>query len=226
MMTEHWTDRLSEYVDGELTQDEQATCEAHLATCAECRAVTEDLFAVARTAAALPADDPDRDLWPGILSAITPERTVIPLERRRPWYTSVPGLAAAAAIIAMASGGSVWLAMRQGTATTTRTPTIVASTTAQPTAAVAPAAVRAEQTYDAAVADLRKVLDAGRGRLDSTTLRVLERNLATIDSAVADAQRAVASDPNNAYLNAYLARTMRRKVDLLRQAATLARAET
>jgi hypothetical protein len=55
---------------------------------------------------------------------------------------------------------------------------------------------------------------------------VLERNLAIIDSAVADAQRAVARDPQNAYLNAYLARTMRRKVDLLRQAASLARAAT
>lgn len=226
MIMEHWTDRLSEYVDGELTQDEQEACEAHLATCVECRAVTEDLLAVVRTAASLPANDSVQDLWPGILSAITPERKVIPLERRRPWYASVPALAAAAAIIAMVSGGSVWLAMRQGPDTTSRTPTIVASTTSQPTATVAPAAARAEQTYDAAVADLRKVLDAGRGRLDSTTLRVLERNLATIDSAVADAQRAVASDPNNAYLNAYLARTMRRKVDLLRQAATLARAET
>ena len=188
--------------------------------------MTEDLLAVARTAAALPADDPARDLWPGILSAISPGPKVIPLVRRRPWYASVPGLAAAAAIIAIVSGGSVWLAMRQGPATAAPTPVVVASTTGQPTATVAPAAARAEQTYDAAVADLRKVLDAGRGRLDSTTLRVLERNLATIDSAVADAQRAVASDPNNAYLNAYLARTMRRKVDLLRQAATLARAET
>jgi negative regulator of sigma E activity len=226
MVTEHWTDRLSEYVDGELTRAEQAACEAHLATCAECRAVGEDLLAVAHTAAALPADDPARDLWPGIFSAITPQPKVVPLVRRRPWYASVPGLAAAAAIVAIVSGGSVWLAMRQGPATAAPTSIVVASTTSQPTATVAPAAARAEQTYDAAVADLRKVLDAGRGRLDSTTLRVLERNLATIDSAVADAQRAVASDPNNAYLNAYLARTMRRKVDLLRQAATLARAET
>src|SRR5574338_203084 len=152
MMMEHWTDRLSEYVDGELTQGEQAACEAHLATCAECRAVSEDLLAVARTAAALPADDPARDLWPGILSAISPGPKVIPLVRRRSWYASVPGLAAAAAIIAIVSGGSVWLAMRQGPATAAPTPVVVASTTEQPTATVAPAAARAEQTYDAAVA--------------------------------------------------------------------------
>lgn len=223
MMTGHWTDRLSEYVDGELTREDVAACEAHLAACAECRAVTEDLRAVTRTAAALPADDPARDLWPGILSAITPEAKVIPIAMRRPWYTRAPGLAAAAALVAVLSGGSVWLAMRHETVTPV---TSVVATATPPAATLTPAAARAEQTYDAAVADLRKVLDAGRGRLDSTTLRVLERNLTIIDSAVADAQRAVASDPNNAYLNAYLARTMRRKVDLLRQAATLARAET
>lgn len=221
MMNEHWTERLSDYVDGELTQAELVACEAHLAGCADCRAITDDLRAVARTAAELPADDPVPDLWPAIHAAIAPEK-VIPLGRRRPWFGRLPALAAAAAIIAVLSGGSVWLAMRPGRAA----PTPAVATGAQPAPTLTPAAARAERTYDAAVADLRKVLDAGRGRLDSTTLRVLERNLAIIDSAVADAQRAVASDPNNAYLNAYLARTMRRKVDLLRQAATLARAET
>jgi anti-sigma factor RsiW len=224
MMNEHWTDRLSEYVDGELTQDELVACEAHLAACAECRAVTEDLRAVALTAAALPAGDPAPDLWPGILSAITPDARVIPIRSRRPWYASMPGLAAAAAIIAVLSGGSVWLAMLPKPGAPV--PSSVAMVTPQPSTTLTPAAARAEATYDAAVSDLRKVLDAGRGRLDSTTVHVLERNLAIIDSAVADAQRAVARDPQNAYLNAYLARTMRRKVDLLRQAASLARAAT
>ena len=61
----------------------------------------------------------------------------------------------------------------------------------------------------------------GRGRLDTTTVRVIERNLATIDSAIAQAQRAVAADSANAYLNSHLAETMRRKLELLRQAAAL-----
>jgi hypothetical protein len=79
----------------------------------------------------------------------------------------------------------------------------------------------AGQSYDAAVADLESVLTAGRGRLDSTTVRVIERNLATIDSAIAQAQRAVAADSGNVYLNSHLAETMRRKLELLRQAAAL-----
>ena len=61
----------------------------------------------------------------------------------------------------------------------------------------------------------------GRGRLDTATVRVIERNLAAIDSAIAQAQRAVAADSANVYLNSHLAETRRRKLELLRQAASL-----
>jgi len=71
------------------------------------------------------------------------------------------------------------------------------------------------------VAELEGVLQSGRGRLDTATVRVIERNLATIDSAIAQARRAVAADSANLYLNAHLAETMRQKLELLRQAASL-----
>jgi hypothetical protein len=81
----------------------------------------------------------------------------------------------------------------------------------------------ASQSYAAAVTDLERVLAEGRGRLDTTTVRVIEQNLATIDRAIAEAQRALAADSGNLYLNTHLAETMRRKLELLRQAASLAR---
>ena len=65
------------------------------------------------------------------------------------------------------------------------------------------------------------MLEADRGTLDTTTVRIIEQNLAVIDRAIADARRALAADPGNAYLNAHLAGTMRRKIDLLRRAATI-----
>ena len=48
----------------------------------------------------------------------------------------------------------------------------------------------------------------------------------TIDSAVVAARRALEKDPANSYLNSYLAHTMRRKIDLLRQAAALTSAQS
>ena len=77
------------------------------------------------------------------------------------------------------------------------------------------------QSYAAAVSDLERVLEQNRGRLDTSTVRVLERNLATIDSAIAQAQRALAADSANVYLNSHLAETRQRKLELLRQAAAL-----
>ena len=47
-MTTHWTERLSEYHDGELSPAESDGCEAHLAECAECRGVLEEIRDVAR----------------------------------------------------------------------------------------------------------------------------------------------------------------------------------
>jgi hypothetical protein len=79
----------------------------------------------------------------------------------------------------------------------------------------------ASQSYAAAVADLERVLADGRGKLDTTTVRIIEQNLAAIDRAIAEAQRALDADSANLYLNTHLAETMRRKLDLLRQAAAL-----
>jgi len=76
------------------------------------------------------------------------------------------------------------------------------------------------------VANLERVLAQGRGRLDTATVRVIAKNLGIIDRAIRDAQSALAADPANSYLNLHLAQEMRRKLELLRQAAALAGAQT
>lgn len=57
-------------------------------------------------------------------------------------------------------------------------------------------------------------------------MRVIEKNLAIIDRAIRDAQSALAADPGNSYLNLHLAQEKRRKLELLRQAAVLAGAQS
>jgi len=76
--------------------------------------------------------------------------------------------------------------------------------------------------YDAAVADLEKALKAGRGRLDKSTIEVVEHNLQIIDQAIAQAREALVGDPANSYLSGHLVEARRRKLDLLRRAAALA----
>lgn len=216
-MSDQWMERLSEYVDDELTPGQRAALEAHLESCRDCSAVLADLRRVVSRARTLEARLPQRDLWPGIARKIgaTPP-AVRPIRHR--WSFSLPQLAAAAVALMTLSGGAVWL-IQSGN------PAPVASTPPVSSPASGPVAINAgrnaAQSYTAAVADLEGVLAAGRGQLDSTTVRIIEQNLAVIDEAIAEAERALRADPANLYLNTHLAETMRRKVELLRQAATL-----
>ncbi len=80
----------------------------------------------------------------------------------------------------------------------------------------------ADAQYDAAVADLEKALKAGRGRLDASTIAIVEHNLQIIDRAIDQAREALAGDPANSYLSGHLVDARRRKLDLLRRATALA----
>lgn len=224
-MTDRWTDRLSEYLDDELTAAERGALEAHLSTCGDCTAVLSDLRRVVARAEGMEQRGPARDLWPAIATRIgaTPERrpTVVDLSSRRRWSFSFPQLAAAAVLLMTLSGGSVWLLRSPGSVPAPVAPQPGVGT-AVPTALNAGAT--ASQSYAAAVADLERVLASGRGQLDTATVRVIQQNLEAIDKAIAQAQQALAADPANLYLNTHLAETMRRKLDLLRQAATLVHA--
>jgi hypothetical protein len=119
------------------------------------------------------------------------------------------------------SGGAVWLLGVSGRpAVFAPAPPLPPGAAPVLTVAVKP---NASESYAAAVADLERVLAEGRGNLDTTTVKIIEQNLAAIDRAIAEAQRALQADSANMYLNTHLAETMRRKLDLLRQAAALVR---
>jgi len=216
-MTDQWRDRLSEYLDGDLTEAERDGLTRHLAQCAACTALLADLERVKAAAAALPPAPLAADLWPAIAAGIS-RGTVVSVPRR--YAFSVFQLAAAAALLVMLSAGAAWLADRDP-----------ARPGLERTAPAAGGAVTAmsrsgrgnsRPSYDSAVAELSEVLADGRGRLDTATVRVLEQSLHAIDRAIAEAQRAVEADPANVYLNNHLSRTRRQKLDLLRRAATLA----
>lgn len=76
--SEHWMDRLSEHLDGELSPSEREACEAHLATCPECADTFEEIRAVVAQASLLPDVPPGRDLWPSIEGRLPPRRVAGP----------------------------------------------------------------------------------------------------------------------------------------------------
>lgn len=227
MMTrDEWADRLSEYIDGELTGAERERLEAHLLECGECAATLEELRAVVAEAAALPVVPPARDLWPDIEQRLAPrpgsagaaDPAVIPLEpRRRRIALTVPQLVAAVLAVALLSGSGVWAALE--IATPAPAGPRVAGAPTDGAGAAMPVAFTT--VYDRAVTELEAEFEQRRTDLDPETIIVVERNLQIIDGAIAEARRALAEDPSSPFLNEHLAETMRRKMDLLRQAASI-----
>src|SRR6185436_8757209 len=110
-MTDRWTDRLSEYLDGELTEIDRIALEAHLPECAECTDTLAELRSVIGRARALDDRPPVRDLWPGVAALIGAAPAARPkakvLQFRRVSF-SVPQLAAAALALMVGSGAVVY----------------------------------------------------------------------------------------------------------------------
>src|SRR5512144_1370842 len=115
MTHETWTDRLSEYVDGELDAATVRALEAHLAGCADCRAIADDLRQVSAMGRTLPELPPATDLWPVIESRMHASG-VVPLRpriaTRAGMFVSWPRLAAAGLLLGLVSGGAVYSVIR------------------------------------------------------------------------------------------------------------------
>ena len=229
-MHEEWTDKLSEYLDDELSPRERQAVESHLRGCAECAAVLDDLTRVVERAQRLDRRPPRADLWDGIAARIE-TRGAAP---RRVSFT-LPQLAAAAVVLIAASAGIAWqfadrAASRSDIARSTEAQSR-ASSGYEALAEREPSAERsnidiahvsfADAQYDAAVSDLEKALQNGRRRLDKTTIAIVEHNLQIIDQAIEQARQALETDPANDYLSGHLVDARRRKLDLLRRAAAL-----
>jgi len=214
-MNDQWTDRLSEYVDGELANRERSALEAHLATCTVCRGAVAELRQVVARAKALENRPPKADLWPGVAQRIG-AGTVVDIRSRR-FSFSVPQLIAATIALILLSGSGAWLALKPRQTQIVVTP--------KPDSRFETINVSTHPT-DAAIADLQDVFERNKSKLDTATVRVVQQAFTTIDRAIADARAALQADPSNAYLNLHLADTMRRKLELLRRVNAIATAQS
>ena len=83
------------------------------------------------------------------------------------------------------------------------------------------AAAALSADYNREIARLRILIDQRRSQLDPATVSVIERNLAVIDTAIAESHRAIANDPSGRFLLEFLNQSLQAKVELMRTAALL-----
>ena len=221
-----WTEKLSDYLDGGMTADEQARLEAALEGDVELGRVLEDLRSVREVAGSLPRRSPEGDLWPGIEARIgASDRAVVPLasggRTRHRFSFTVPQLAAAAVALLVLGSASVWVALNAGAGVSGNEPPVAVTPLPEAGFAAAPEEGLAF-SYERAIEGLEEQLRVGRDRLDPKTVQALEGSLDTIDRAIARAQEALDADPASVYLNRHLANARTRKLRVLQQAARLA----
>ena len=216
-MNANWTDRLSEYLDGELDREEIERLESRLAVEPRLRTLLEELRAVKRTASERPDFEAPPGLWHGVRTRIEPAHgpdvsTGAAALRRRLMFT-LPQLAAAAGIVLLLGVGIGRMSDPAALPVGGDISTPVTESDMAP-------------RYPQFVADLEDRLGSGRDVLDPETVRVIERSLATIDDAIGRARIALEADPNNVYLNQHLASARAKKLRLLEDATTLIASRT
>lgn len=223
-MNDHLTwEELNDLVDDVLTPDAALRARAHLGSCPPCRRrMTEIEVTLAEVARAARDIPPPAEAWAAVRSEIE-SRKVVSLG-------SAPGhagsaarsatrrwtLAAAAVVLVAASSIVTALVMNRMQA-----PAAIAAGSTD-TVPVPVAVVDAERSYLASVQELSAALEAARPHLSAQTIGIVERNLALIDSAIAESRAALLRDPGNRVLLDVLAGTYRQKLELLRRAAQLA----
>jgi len=171
---------------------------------------------------------PARDLWPGVEAQVRLHQQPHVTSQRFFTFT-ITQLAVAASLLIAVASGLTWMVARQpaastGAANAAETVIQAYGVPEETTEGKIVPANFADAQFNAAVDDLEKILREERDRLDPRTVLIIERNLKAIDDAINEARMALNNDPANPYLNSHLADARRRKLDLLRQATTLASA--
>lgn len=181
------------------------------------RAVTEE-FDAALTAQArrLRTDmQPARDLWPGIEAAIT-----APAERAR-WPRM---LAQAAAVLLLVGGSSAltWLTMQDNAAPVTASQP--GGLVFEPVSGSFGSDYTLGPDFTDARASLMSKLDAELERLPPETRVEVEKNIATIRAAIAEINKALADEPDNALLQELLLGAYSEELTVMKKVDRLANA--
>lgn len=229
-MQNRWMDRVSAYVDGELDATEQALFEGRLEEDPELQRAVEEVRVLVASAARLGPIEAPAGLWTAIEARISAApasreyRPASPAPRPRLWQKLSLVAAGVALMILSASAG--WWLHGLGTPIATEVASIEQPELVAPQGdATAANFADQEERLAESIRELESALQTYGSRLDPDTREAIVQNLELIDSAIADANRALQQDPNSDFLHSHIANSMERKVRLLEDATRLASRE-
>ena len=211
---------IHDLVDGTLDGGPRHELEAHLASCARCAALVEDLLVVRRSARALPVLEPPTSSWPAVKEAVEAERA---WQRRARRSRFVLPMAAAAVLVLAVTAGVIW---RQAPAAPPAAAPGVArvdpatASSAELLGSVEAEFALAEKHLEAAVAGL-EVLARDRQALDPQVAADLQKSMLVVDQAIGESRAAVKAQPLSAQAQDSLFEAFRSKIALLQDTIAL-----
>jgi anti-sigma factor RsiW len=215
---------LNDYIDGALNATERASVDQHLSACAACRELIEDLQAILVATRDLDVNEPPVRAWPRLERAIKVEREhrVRPAGSR-PYRTSIPWLAAAAALVlATLVGVRYTRAPRTDAPSAGANPVASADGSAQAAAESVESELRlAESHYEKAIKGLEVIANTEQSELDPRTAATLQKNLAVIDQAISESRAAVRAQPASEPAQQSLIEGFKTKIGLLQDTVAL-----
>lgn len=217
-MTGHLNEtRINDYLDSVLAAADRAALEAHTQSCALCRNQLESVRELLVEVRALPrAIRPERDLLPGIHDAIDRDQVLVLRSwRARSLWSLRWAVATAAVLLIMATAVITQAVAKKGQAAS------VATASAPGVTLVNRDLAALEQKYTLAITELQQLIAAQSTELAPGTLRLLERNLQVIDTAIRESRAALEQEPGNAMINEMLWSAYEKKLELLRRATTI-----
>ena len=224
-LNEHDIDRIQDYIDGELPDDEMRDVADRLNRDADWRAEEERLRALLRQVHGLPkAIEPGRELWHGIERRIveTPAENVVTFPR-----SAVYAFAAAAAVVVLTS---VSFLVAQNNQPVSNPGTPNKSMAANPVDPDLPVHFVStdDAEYELALAHYKSATEALRvsinersDSMEEETWIAVSESLNVIEQAIRDIEQALNDDPSNPELRTLLVAAYQKEVGLLRQAVLL-----
>ena len=224
---------LNDYVEGSLGAAERSGVDQHLAGCAECRHLVEDLRDLLRAAAELELREPPVRAWPRLERAIRMEEqradrglgpgdVVTGPAKAGHYWTYATWLAAAAALILATMVGLRYAPTRHVDAPPTATPGAGAPITANDAAQSVETELRqAETHYEKAIKGLEVIANSEQNELDPRTAATLQKNLAVIDQAISESRAAVRAQPASEPAQQSLIEGFKTKIGLLQDTVAL-----
>ena len=223
---------IHDYIDDALDVRARTELERHLAACAECRRLVDDLREIRKAVAGLKDDlrEPPVRAWGRLERAIrlehesrstqgpqSSQRELAPRAQRA--LRSMPWLAAAAALILATAVG---LQFRDSRRPASSTATPGASVASGEAAQAVEAELRAaEEHYTKAITGLEQITKTEQGALDPGTAATLQKNLAVIDQAISESRAALRTQPASEPAQESLVENFKAKIALLQDTVAL-----